>query len=250
MALRDDLGNRMKENYENRSKTYLTRRVPVIMRLDGRAFHSFTKQMRKPFDDILVKTMQDTMLDLCKNVQGCVLGYTQSDEITLVLVDYKTLESEAWFDYQVQKIVSIGASIATLSFNKHFAENVAEMTGNTDEFKAYAKKLGQAMFDARAFNIPKEEVCNCVLWRQMDAERNSVQMVAQANFSHKELQGKSCNELQDMLMLQKGINWNNFPTYLKRGSCAVRNNDGWFVDLDIPKFVNEGRDYIEKRINF
>ena len=250
MALRDDLGNRMKENYENRSKTCLTRRVPVIMRLDGRAFHSLTKQMRKPFDDILVKTMQDTMLDLCKNVQGCVLGYTQSDEITLVLVDYKTLESEAWFDYQVQKIVSIGASIATLSFNKHFAENVAEMTTSTDEFKAYAKKLGQAMFDARAFNIPKEEVCNCVLWRQMDAERNSVQMVAQANFSHKELQGKSCNELQDMLMLQKGINWNNLPTHLKRGSCAVRGNDGWFVDLEIPKFVNEGRDYIEKRINF
>ncbi len=250
MALRDDLGNRMKENYENRSKTYLTRRVPVIIRLDGRAFHSFTKQMRKPFDNILVKTMQDTMLDLCKNVQGCVLGYTQSDEITLVLADYKTLESEAWFDYQVQKIVSIGASIATLSFNKHFAENVAEMIDNTDEFKAYTKKLGQAMFDARAFNIPKEEVCNCVLWRQIDAERNSVQMVAQANFSHKELQGKSCNDLQDMLMLQKGIKWNNLATHLKRGSCAVRGNDGWFVDLDIPRFVNEGRDYIEKRINF
>ena len=116
------------------------------------------------------------------------------------------------------------------------------------------------MFDARVFNIPKEEVTNLVYWRQLDATRNSIQMVGQANFSHNELQHKSCNLIQDMLHEQKGINWNNFPTHLKRGSCCVKNVDldeygndwgsGWHIDLDIPIFKGEGRDYIEKRIHF
>ena len=104
------------------------------------------------------------------------------------------------------------------------------------------------MFDARCFNIPKEEVTNLIYWRQLDATRNSIQMVGQANFSHKELQNKSCNDIQDMLMLEKGINWNDFPTHQKRGSCCVKNGDeGWRIDIEIPIFKDEGRDYIESR---
>lgn len=111
---RDDLGDRMKDYYESRSKTRLTRRMPVIIRLDGKAFHTFTKGFKKPFDMIMVKAMQETMKYLCENIQGCVLGYTQSDEITLVLVDYNKLDTGAWFDYDVQKLCSVSASMATL----------------------------------------------------------------------------------------------------------------------------------------
>lgn len=202
---------------------------------------------------------------------------TQSDEITLILVDYKKLTSSAWFDYEVQKICSIAASMATMAFNESFSKiysklyrDKIEHGENVDELvKTYAFKAGKAMFDARCFNIPKEEVTNLVYWRQLDASRNSIQMVGQANFSHKELQNKSCNDIQDMLMTQKGINWNDLPTYQKRGSCCVRNkivieSDGvmvtaqlrdtskseneWIIDTDIPIFKGEGREYINRLV--
>lgn len=270
---RDDLGTRMKTFYEQIPKTKLMRRTPVIIRIDGKAFHTFTRGFKKPFDEILIKTMQETTKYLCENIQGCVLGYTQSDEITLVLVDYQKLETSAWFDYEVQKMCSIAASMATVAFNKFFAEEVDIYNSNPNNSGIQANwyitaKLKGAMFDARVFNIPKEEVTNCIYWRQLDATRNSIQMVGQANFSHKELQNKSCNDIQDMLMLQKGINWNDFPTYQKRGSCVIKNRivleqwgskmlcpdvkvpDGhWFIDKDIPIFKGEGRKYIEQLIN-
>lgn len=119
-----DLGKRMKEFYEQVPKTRLVRRMPVMIRIDGKAFHTFTRGFQKPFDDILIKSMQETMKYLCENIQGCVFGYTQSDEITLVLVDYKKLTSSAWFDYEVQKMCSISASMATMIFNKVFSNNV------------------------------------------------------------------------------------------------------------------------------
>lgn len=189
----DALGDRMK-GYENVNRNYLTRRVPVIIRIDGKAFHTFTRGFKKPFDEILVKSMQDTMKYLCENIQGCVLGYTQSDEITLVLIDYKRLDSCAWFDYNIQKIASIAASMATMAFNKFFKVAIDEyFTSNklvtvltkadldyNNELTRYYSVLDKAinkgaMFDARCFNIPKDEVCNCVLWRQNDATRNSIE---------------------------------------------------------------------------
>lgn len=277
------LGDRMKNNYENVNRFYLTRRMPVIIRTDMKAGHTFTKSMKKPFDDIFVKTMQDTMKYLCENIQGCVLGYTQSDEISLVLVDYAELTTDAWFGNNLQKMCSVSASMATLAFNKFFSCRVQEfMYDCCDEFgddvlpekqndyelahNVYFKKFNAAMFDSRVFTIPKEEVCNYLIWRQQDATRNSIQSVGQANFSQKELHGKSCNNIQDMLMIQKGINWNDYATTLKRGSCCIKVDDGlteyddtgnicgytqrskWIIDNEIPIF-SQDRNYIEKLIN-
>lgn len=266
MSLHDDLGIRMKTFYEQIPKTKLMRRTPVAIRIDGKAFHTFTRGFKKPFDEVLIKSMQQTMKYLCENIQGCVLGYTQSDEITLILVDYKKLNSSAWFDYEVQKMCSIAASMATMAFNRHFEENWQNTyplhsinNENAELVNAYIKASDKgAMFDARVFNIPKEEVTNLIYWRQLDATRNSIQMVGQANFSHKELQDKSCNEIQDMLMVQKGINWNDFPVNQKRGSCCIKETyeqddttrTRWVIDNNIPIFREEGREYIDKLITF
>lgn len=272
MPIHDNLGTRMKTFYEQIPKTKLMRRTPVIIRIDGKAFHTFTRGFKRPFDDVLIKTMQETTKYLCENIQGCVLGYTQSDEISLVLVDYQRFETCAWFDYEIQKMCSIAASMATMVFNRVFSETVSDLpVKDTKLMDTYFEAAySGAMFDARVFNIPREEVTNCIYWRQLDASRNSIQMVGQANFSHKELQNKSCNNIQDMLMTQKGINWNDFPTYQKRGSCVVRNRvvlesngmtekcmlrdpkqseNNWIIDMDIPIFKGEGREYIEQLIN-
>lgn len=279
MPVHDDLGTRMK-NYEQRNRYYLQRRMPVIIRLDMRSGHTFTRGFKRPFDEVFIKSMQDTARYLCKNIMGAKLSYQQSDEISLVLVDYEKLNSEAFFDYRVDKLCSITASMATMAFNKYFRENVENLYYNTkvamtDEeerkwYSLYERKFDKAMFDARCFNIPKEEVTNCIYWRQLDASRNSIQMVGQANFSHKELQHKSCNDIQDMLMLQKGINWNDLEIYKKRGSCCIKKSieyvddnlqqidnelgvtyrNEWVIDNDIPIFKGEGREYIERLINF
>ncbi len=288
MPVRDDLGTRMKEFYETIPKTKLMRRTPVAIRIDGKAFHTFTRGFKKPFDDVLIKSMQETMKYLCENIQGCVFGYTQSDEITLILIDYKKLNSSAWFDYEVQKLCSISASMATMAFNQFFHENVRKFSFNRTEAPARDELLNTyldaikkgAIFDARCFNIPREEVTNLVYWRQLDAARNSVQMVGQANFSHKELQNKSCNMIQDMLHEQKGINWNDFPTVCKRGTACykatiikemnitdigidllensfeqniggniVASTSSWILDTEMPILKGEDRKYLDDLIN-
>ena len=287
MSINDALGTRMKEFYEQVPKTRLTRRTPVAIRLDGKAFHTFTRGFQKPFDPVLIAAMQNTMKYLCENIQGCVFGYTQSDEITLILIDYQTFNTDAWFNYEIQKMCSISASMATMAFNKYFYSAILEQYSKTvpDDLSQEREIVKQAkiyknaaekgaMFDSRCFNIPKEEVANLIYWRQLDASRNSIQMVGQANFSQAELEGKSCNDIQDMLMLQKGINWNDFPTYCKRGSCCIRKvvdittkdiceeqewgepikktmvtaHYDWVIDLDIPIFKGEDRNYIEQFI--
>ena len=278
---RDDLGNRMKTFYEEIPKTKLMRRTLVVIRIDGKAFHTFARGFKRPFDDVLIKTMQETAKYLCENIQGCSLAYTQSDEISLLLIDYQRFETSAWFDYEIQKMCSISASMATMAFNNIFRDMVGELhiKGTLEEeYSCILYKAAQkgAMFDARVFNIPKEEVTNYFYWRQLDASRNSIQMVGQANFSHKELQNKSCNDIQNMLMTQKWINWNNFPAYQKRGSCVVRTEtrinkintveeksfgepnktsvvnierSHWIIDKNIPIFKGEGREYIERLVN-
>lgn len=259
MSVHDDLGIRMKTYYEQVSKTTLLRRMPVAIRIDGKAFHTFTRGFEKPFDTSLVNVMQQTTKKLCENIQNCVFGYTQSDEITLILVDYKDINTAAWFNYEVQKLCSISASMATLYFNKFFKQSVEEFDINSiiqekevDNYKlsnSYKRALNTgAMFDSRCFNIPKEEVCNLIYWRQLDATRNSIQMVGQANFSHKELQGLTCNKIQDKLLTEKDINWNNYPTYLKRGTSCLKKDSEWVLDMNMPILKGEDRKYIEDLI--
>lgn len=263
-----DLAKRMK-NYESVSKTRLMNRTPVAIRLDGRSFHTFTRKFQRPFDKVMMLSMQRTMKDLCQNTPGCVLGYTQSDEISLILVDYKKLETQPFFDNEVQKICSVTASMATLYFNREFSNLVGDLKQassrygiaaklgityeNLDELKSliegYEKaEASGATFDSRIFNIPKEEVTNLIYWRQLDASRNSIQMVGQSKFSHKELQNKSCSNIQDMLMERFNINWNDFSTAEKRGSCCIKAEDGWKIDTEIPIFKCENRAYIDNLI--
>lgn len=252
----DLLGDRMKEFYESRAKTKLTRRTPVIIRLDGKAFHTFTRGFRKPFDEVLSTAMQETMKYLCENIQGCVLGYTQSDEITLVLVDYQNLNTDAWFGYDVQKLCSVAASMATLSFNRNFIRGaMLEPEKGTELTNAYFESASKgALFDARCFNIPKEEVTNCILWRQQDATRNSISSTGQTYFSHKQLEGLNSNQIQELLFKEKGINWNDYPAKFKRGSCCIKvhttdDRSEWRIDNEIPIFKGDDRDYVENLIN-
>ena len=155
------LGDRMKQ-YELVSKSRLVHRMPVIIRLDGCHFHTFTKGFIKPFDEVLMCSMIRTMKFLCQNIQGCVFGYTQSDEISLVLVDYKKLNSSAWYDNEVQKMCSVAASLCTLKFNEVFREevhnHVSQYFADKKEglLAAYNKALkAGAVFDCRVFNVPK-----------------------------------------------------------------------------------------------
>lgn len=277
---KSELAARMKNFYENPAKTQLLRRVPVAIRIDGKAFHTFTRGFQKPFDPVLMDAMQRTMKYLCENIQGCVFGYTQSDEITLILIDYQKLTSDAWFDYEVQKMASVSASMATMAFNQYFSENVEKYNageypyekGNGIQANTYLIAANKgACFDARCFNIPKEEVTNLIYWRQLDATRNSIQMVGQARFSHAKLKDKTCNDIQDMLMAECGINWNNFTIPCKRGTACIKVEEKetikepnvyfgeqigeriivrrkWKIDYEIPIFKGADRDYIDKLI--
>ncbi|MBI9031211.1 tRNA(His) guanylyltransferase Thg1 family protein [bacterium] len=246
------LGDRMKM-FEHATRTKLIRRMPVIIKLDGKAFHTFTQGMERPFDDILIKTMQQTALELSKNIQNCVLAYTQSDEISLLLVDYNKFETEAWFDNNIQKMASVAASMATLYFNKYLGYHVDSLEYNDesdivtqeekDKYHLYSKKLNKAMFDARVFNLTKEEVCNYFVWRQQDWERNSIQLLAQSKYSPKQMHGISCPKLQYKLFIDFGINWFELDTHLKRGTCV---KDGE-LDVEIPTFKDD-RNYIEEEI--
>lgn len=230
---------RMKSSYEIRSQTALLRRTPVIIRVDGKSFHQLTKGMDRPFDPRLTNCMQEASLILVRGIQGCKLAYVQSDEISLLLTDFDTLTTDAWFGYNVQKMVSVSASMATFGFNEAFKVYFGDTRF----------KLRMGFFDSRAFNLPPEEVNNYFLARQKDATKNSIASVAQCNFSHKELQGVSARDMQSKLLVEKDINWNDLETRYKRGFCWKRINGEWKLDLEIPVF-NENLDYINNLLRF
>lgn len=210
---KDSLGNRQK-SYEHASKSWLVPREPVILRVDGRAFHTFTRGMSKPFDQVLGRTMKRVMQALCEEIQNCVFGYTQSDEITLVLAIRDRVKTQPYLAGSIQKAVSLTASKATRYFNLFFREE--------DTQGIYTKKYDLAEFDCRAFNIPEWDVINNLIWRQQDAVRNSIESAAQAVFSSTQIYKKNCSELQDMMLIEKGINWNNYSPYEKQGACCYR----------------------------
>lgn len=248
MSKKDSLGDRLKQ-YETASKTYLTRRLPVILRVDGKSFHSYVKGCKKPFDQGLYDVMNLTAIELCKQIQGAQIGYCQSDEISILINNYKELNTSAWFDNNLQKMVSISAAIASTTFTSNSWRIWApENASNKQEFNK------TALFDSRAFVLPKEEVNNAFLWRQIDNTRNSVQMLSRSLYSHKELNNKNTIQLKEMC-LQKGKSWEDLPIHQQRGRCIVKETytkDGvvrtrWVVDENIPIFSKDTH-YINKYI--
>ena len=214
-----NLGDRMKNNYEVRTRQYLTRRTPTLIRLDGQAFHTYTKGLERPFDEGLMEDMAETTKYLCQNIQGVKCGYTQSDEITLLLTDFDTFETQAWFDYQVQKIVSVSASMAAAKFNQLRTIRSLRLLASPSNFEDWkqVRVLKLAHFDARVFQIPEfEEVVNCFIWRQRDAIKNSIQMLAQSLYSQKELHKKNGHEQKD-LCRDKGQPWEALTIHKQRG---------------------------------
>lgn len=231
------LDDRMKEFYEHRFRVHLPRRIPTILRIDGKAFHSTTRGFEKPWDDRIVNAMKAAALYLCQEIQGCKLAYFQSDEISLLVTDYDDLATEAWFDYNLQKLASVSGSMATLGFNRSILASCGPEKVNKTDF----------LFDSRAFSMPKEDVVNYFIWRQQDATRNSINGLARKYFSHKELNKKNTSEVQEMLFKQHGINWNNIPTWQKRGFAVKRKDQNWEIDEDIPIFTQD-RNYIEQYV--
>jgi tRNA(His) 5'-end guanylyltransferase len=230
--MKDELGDRMKGNYEDRTRFSLPRRTYTIIRVDGKAFHTLTKGMPKPFtslfnDNVFAGFMDQTAKALCQHVQGAQLAYVQSDEISVLVTDFEKTTTDAWFDGNIQKMVSVAASIATAAFNKarlircfdkdlavEFPE-IKALDGETIAKIIEIIKVGE--FDARAFTIPDPiEVENYFIWRQKDAVRNSVSMAARALYSDQATKGKSTNDKLDMIH-ESGNNWNDLPDGFKRG---------------------------------
>lgn len=221
---KDSLGDRMK-GYEQNHHSTLTKRIPVILRCDGRAFHTITrKYFKKGYDENFVSIMVEVAKYLQTKIQGCSLVYCQSDEISCLLTDYRTIKTSGWFDYDLNKVNSISASLCSSKFT--------QLTNHLCEF------------DARAFTVPNDDVCNYFLWRQQDATRNAIQMAGREYFSQKQVHQKNTNEIQEMLFQEHQINFSKYPTIRKRGFCVV---DGE-VDYEIPIF-SQDRGYIEKFVN-
>lgn len=259
----DSFGDRMKE-YENAYRLYLPKRMPVIIRVDGRAFHTFTKGFQRPFDDVILYTMKDVAIELCRNVEGCKLAYTQSDEISLVLRNDDELTTQAWFGNNLQKLVSLTASIATSAFDKAYRVHISSyrlpisldfLSDDKQEqcirtYNLYYGKVGKANFDSRAFVLPQSEVANYFIWRQVDAIRNSIESCSRSFYSNKELFKKNTSEMVQM-MNKKGFDWNSLPMRKRGGLCIVKRyhdangvtRSRWVPDYDIPIF-SENRDYI------
>ena len=268
----DGLGDRMKM-YEGVADTQLTRRTPVMGRLDGKAFHTFTRDLKRPWDERFHRCMWEAAKHLCTVIQGCQVAYIQSDEITLLLTDWTTFDTTPWMGYRLGKMCSIAAAECSVAFLRAYKR---EFNVDLEDIEALP------VFDARFWNLPMEEVTNAFLWRQQDCTRNSITMLANAHFEHRDLERVSTKGRMDKLMLEKGINWNDCPVPQKRGACIVKEVYGkeakpieqvsydefcedllagnvmeiigpvqstlrqrWVVDENIPIF-SQDRDYIEK----
>lgn len=210
------LGDRMKSYEKVTTNIKLMPRTPVVIRLDGKAFHTYTKRCYKPYDKDLSEVREQTLKYLCENIQGVIFGYSQPDELSLVLKDWDTYDTQGWFDNKLQKLCSVSSSICTYAFNLLAAGLDGERTKGPDKFTM------PALFDSRVFNLPKEEVVNYLIWRQQDCERKSFQMLAQNLYPHKELQNLSHPQLLTKIAQEKGIIWGNMPNKQKRGEFWVK----------------------------
>ena len=227
----DSLGTRMKR-YELPAQQNLMRRTYTWLRIDGKAFHTYTKGLKRPFDDGLIDDMNNAAIYACKKIQGAVLAYVQSDEISILMTDFEKITTDAWFDNNVQKMVSVSASLVTTEFNRlrlkrAFSDKLydCEFPGEMGHYdiQEFIEKFRMAEFDSRVFQVPtQDESMNYLIWRQQDATRNSISSVAQSLYSHKELEGKDSNQKQEMIF-QKGTNWNDYPSKYKRGRVMRQN---------------------------
>ncbi len=267
--MKKSISERHKE-YENITRIYLMRRGYTICRVDGRHFSTETKGLKKPFDEGFIEDMNTTAKALCHGIQGAKFAFVQSDEISIFICDYDTLDTDAWFQNNIQKMCSISASIATKTFNQERIKRIiSEKTSNTkwedvnsDVFLQHIEQCiylgGKHEFDSRIWQVPsKQEVINAFIFRQQDCTRNSIQMAASSFYSQKQMHGKNTNILQDMLM-EKGVNWNNYPIGQKRGRVIMKENyemkDGikpvtrsrWTV-VDPPVFSQQ-KDFLEMLI--
>ena len=238
MSSKLSLSDRMKM-YEEVTRGKLPPRTYTLIRCDGRSFSNFTKKFKRPFDDDFVNMMNEAALVLCEEIQGCKMGYVQSDEISIIMTDFENENTSSWFDGVVQKICSNSASIATETFNREFyiwllrkAWVDTKGFGGTiepmSEITRLIKEVQGARFDSRVFTIPSPtDVINYCVWRQQDASRNSVSAVAQFYYPHKQLEGKSGSDKQEMIF-QKGDNWDKYPVGVKRGPMHRETTERWF----------------------
>lgn len=242
MAKNCPIMTRMKYAFDDRQRYYLTRRTPVILRLDGKAFHAYCKPLKNRFDPSFMEVMNLTAIKLCESIQNAQVAFIQSDEVSILLHDYKRLTSEGWFDYCKSKVESISAAIASVEF-----------TINSNLI--WGNNIKSAYFDSRAFNIPEFEVNNYFIARQRDSIKNSINSLGQSLYSTRELYGKKLSQVQDMT-IAKGSNWNDLPTSWKRGRCIVKSNCiinnveriKWIVDNEIPEFTQD-KNYIEQYLS-
>ena len=216
-TMKDELGDRIKSNYEDRYRYMLPRRTYTLLRLDGKSFHTYTKNLKKPFDNDLFEDIDKAIIAMLPEIQGAVFAYTQSDEISILLTDFATPNTDAWFDGNLQKMCSVSASIITAEFN------MLRVLRSQGSYFHPNNLPTSAYFDARVFTIPDRiEVMNYLVWRNQDCARNSVSMVAQSLFSHKELHGKNTKDKHDM-MHEKGVNWaTDYTDGQKNGRLIVK----------------------------
>lgn len=256
--MKDSLGDRMKAKYEDVFRHTVPQRTYAIVRIDGKAFHTYTKKLPRPYCEELATCMDHAAMELCKTMMGCRIAYGQSDEYSFLLTDFEKEDTEMWFSGNIQKMASVSASI----FTAHFAD-----ASEVLRTKFSVPKV--AMFDSRVFVIPsRTDVINYFIWRQQDATRNSLSMLASTHFNHKALHGKKSADMHEMLA-QKDINWNNMNTAFKRGRLIERvysereisythkitkevhtktvNDTTWDIDSNIPVFT-QNRMYLEFRV--
>jgi tRNA(His) 5'-end guanylyltransferase len=228
--MKDELGQRMKADYEDALRLYVPRRTHVVIRIDGRAFHRFTNKLERPYCRRLADALDSAAVELAAQMIGCRFAYGQSDEYSFVLTDTEPADAALWFDGNVQKIVSVSASVFTGAFNRAFSQLPDAESGGEQP----------AAFDSRILVIAqRSEVEKYLLWRQLDASANSLNMLASAYFPHKDLMGRSTAEKHEMLH-GIGINWAKQPSDFKRGRTVVRETGGgWRVDREIPVFNRE-----------
>ena len=258
ISLAISLHDRMTQYYESvtHSRT-LTRRMPVIIRCDMECGKAFTNKLKKPWDDVFSEAMQRTVCDMAEKIQGCVLGYTASDEISILLLDYQELNTDAWFGYNIDKLVSSAASMATIFFYKNFIKcallyenslSESEKVSDSNYLAVLNDKVQKSpIFDARAFNIPKEEVANYFLDRQRYTEKNSISMLARYYFSHKKIEGKNGSQMKDMLVKECNVNWDNYPVVYKYG-VFCKKGSLFRIDKNSP-IVSDDRDYIDSLVS-